>query len=69
VWDKPAVGIDTFLDVGEVAAIDNPVKPLGAAHQNPGLAAGKCVGDQFPGGLGVGMAVEEFDVACGMSQQ
>lgn len=49
--DQPAVGVDPFLDIGEIAALDDAVEPLGAADEHPGLAAGQRVGGQLPGRL------------------
>ena len=69
VRHQTAVGVDPFLDVGQVAALDDPVEPLGAADQRAGLAARQCVGDQFPRRLVQRTAVEQFDVAGGVGQQ
>jgi hypothetical protein len=67
VRDKATVGVYPLLDVGQIPAVDDPIKALGPADQHAGLAAGKCVGHQFPRRLRAGMAIEEFDVAGGMS--
>ncbi len=45
---QAAVGVDAFLDVRQVAALDDAVEPLGAADEHPGLAARERIGDQFP---------------------
>ena len=66
---QAAVGVDALLDVGEVAAVDDAVQPLGAADQHAGLAAGQRVGDQLPRRLVERAAVEQFDVAGGVGQQ
>ncbi len=66
---RPPVGVHPLLDIGEVAALDDPVEALGAAHQNAGLAAGQGIGGQLPGRLVERAAVEQLDVAGGMGEQ
>ena len=66
---QAAVGVDTFLDVGQIAALDDAVEPFGAADQHPGLAARQRVGGQLPGRLVEGLAVEQLDIAGGVGQQ
>ena len=66
---QPAVGVDALLDVGEVAALDDAVEPLGPADQHAGLAARQRVGDQLPRRLVARAAVEQLDVTRGMRQQ
>ena len=39
VRDQAAVGIHTFLDVGQVPAVDDAVQPLRAADEDTGLGA------------------------------
>ena len=45
---QPAVGVDAFLHIRQVAALDDAVEPLGPAYQHARLAARQCVGDQLP---------------------
>jgi hypothetical protein len=66
---QAAVGVHTFLDIGQVTVLDDPVEPLRAADQDSGLAAGQGVGRQLPTGLVQRGAVEQFDVAGRMRQQ
>ena len=66
---QPAVGVDALLDVCEVAALDDAVKPLGPADQHAGLAARQRVGHQLPRRLVAGRAVEQLDITGGMRQQ
>ena len=33
MWNQTAVGVDPFLDVGEVPVLDDAVQALGATHQ------------------------------------
>ena len=66
---QAAVGVDAFLDVGQVAALDDAVEPLGPADQHPGLAARQRVGGQLPRRLVQRTAVEQLDVAGGMGEQ
>lgn len=46
--DQAAVGVDPLLDIRQVAAFDDPVKPFGATDQNTGTATGQRIGDQLP---------------------
>ena len=66
---QAAVGVDAFLDVRQVATLDDAVEPLGAADEHPGLAARERIGDQFPRRLVQRAAVEQLDVAGRMGQQ
>ena len=67
--DQSAVGVDPFLDIGQIAAVDDAVQALGPADEHTGFAAGQRVGDQFPGRLVAGMSAEQFDVAGGVGEQ
>ncbi len=66
---QATVGVHAFLDVGQVAAVDDAVEPLGPADQHTGLAAGQGVGHQLPGRLTAWSAVEQFDISGRMRQQ
>ena len=66
---QAAVGIDSFLDVGEVTVVDDAVEAFGAPDQHTGAASGQGIGGQFPGRLAVWQAVEQFDVASRVGQQ
>ena len=69
VRHQPAVGVDALLDVGQVAALDDAVEPLGSTDQHAGLAARQRVGDQLPRRLIERTAVEQLDKAIGMREQ
>lgn len=47
MWYQPAVGIDAFLDVGQVATFDDAVESFGAADQNARPTAGQRIGHQL----------------------
>jgi hypothetical protein len=44
--DQSAVGVYSLFDVGQVAAFDDAVEPLGATDQHTGTGAGQGVGRQ-----------------------
>lgn len=68
MWYQPAVGIDAFLDVGQVATFDDAVESFGAADQNARPTAGQRIGHQLSRGLGARPPVEQFDITGRMRQ-
>ena len=66
---QATVGVDAFLDVRQIAALDDAVEPLGAADQHAGPAARQCICRQLPRRLVERAAVEQLDIAGGMGEQ
>lgn len=47
MWHQAAVRVDAFLDISQVAALDDAVEPLRATDQNPRATACQRIGRQL----------------------